>query len=265
MNSTEKLTQIALHERQAAGNFTFDFTVGIFSLKLPCPNGTGVLTNICGRKFVITAAHVLDLINPQFMFLTSSPTPTLESPKILKSGRCNNGIDIGYLEISLEGLQHFKKRFLTLDQIEYSYLPKNTDWLCLTGFPNVIKSIQQNFLERTFFIEGNALSLWCDYVSPDQWRVRKWDSRKNLVIYYPEEGYLFEKEKHIKNPHPGGISGCGMWKVPINPNNLDSLWDPNQIRLIGIEHCWDSKERQICSTKIEYFLDLVKQDYGFTF
>lgn len=259
--SREKLLEtIASQERVAAGNFTFQHTVGlVFRKEERFPIASGVLISIKDKKFIITAAHNLNTALED-LFIISHDSPNSQTPKILRVGKSDR-VDIGYLEINISEMKEFKRSFLTLDDCEFDYFSQAEDWLCITGFLDQMKSIKVNQSLKVFWFEGSGLTIWCDPIDFEKWRIKDLKKEDHLILKYPQEGLIFERNIEGPPPHPGGLSGGGIWKVPINPDSSGEIWHTGRVKLVGIEHGWAPDYKQISGSKIKAFLELINRDY----
>ncbi|MEN6468215.1 MAG: hypothetical protein ABFD45_04595 [Smithella sp.] len=60
-------------------------------------------------------------------------------------------------------------------------------------------------------------------------------------------------------PEPFGLSGGGLWALPITQQG--ELWTPDNAMLIGIEKSWFSKSQMVRCTQMQHWLRCVANDY----
>lgn len=58
-------------------------------------------------------------------------------------------------------------------------------------------------------------------------------------------------------PSPGGISGCGVWRIP-NPGASSSLDGP---MLVGIQHLWNKDRGYVKGTRINFVIERILSDF----
>jgi hypothetical protein len=64
----------------------------------------------------------------------------------------------------------------------------------------------------------------------------------------------FDRARH---PHPGGMSGGGMWRV-YHPAMAPERWTEDDIKLVAIEHTLGAGHTALVGTRIEYVLGLIR-------
>jgi len=79
-----------------------------------------------------------------------------------------------------------------------------------------------------------------------------------LLAYCPDSMDLHNNP--IQLPSPGGISGCGIWRINY-PTKPWELWSARDVKLVGIEHRQCSRKNYLVGSWIAYALDLIFDEF----
>src|SRR5262249_19689497 len=63
-----------------------------------------------------------------------------------------------------------------------------------------------------------------------------------------------ETNEPISLPHPGGMSGGGMWDLGFEPG---TVWSPSSAKLFAIQASWNSQQRYLRGVQIVHWLRLI--------
>lgn len=251
---------VADGQQVASGHYADEHTVALLLKDGEALDiGSGVLLSLNNRVFIATAAHNIKKLNSENIYVVANKTPTFKKLKIIRTGT-HSVLDVGYLEIDPNELENIDKRLLSYSELELNYNPKDSDWLCLGGFPceyaKIIHRTSDNIL-----IEGGAFTLWFEPVKISDWSLPEWKVNSHVILEYEEYGRNLQTGVRQKNPKLEGYSGGGVWRSPINPPKGE-VWKSSLMKLVSIETGY--YKNQIASVKIENILDLIKSDYGFS-
>ena len=93
---------------------------------------------------------------------------------------------------------------------------------------------------------------------------------RDLFIAYSEEGngqfntrqqpFAQSSASRVAAPHPGGLSGAGIWLVHFACKKVSGIVYPD-VKLLGIQHGWIEKRQLLRGTLIDHWLDLVAEKY----
>ena len=97
------------------------------------------------------------------------------------------------------------------------------------------------------------------YLTEIQMASKSHDKSKDIYIDYELTSVFVEKQLGMDMPEPFGLSGGGLWALPINDRT--KLWRPSDTTLIGIERSWLKDSSCVCCTQIQHWLKLVAYDY----
>jgi hypothetical protein len=85
------------------------------------------------------------------------------------------------------------------------------------------------------------------------------DIANDFIVDYPTDDQMkAEGFPSINLPHPGGISGGGIWDQGFES---ETLWAPQKSRLIAIQSRWCSKQRYLRAIQVHHWLRLLHRDF----
>lgn len=238
--------------------------------------GSGVLLAVGERKFILTAAHVLDFQEIMKLPLAiGSPTKgdfltPLETLNIYRSPyklklkikenyselrkQESDPIDTGIVEITpgMAAELEKSKRFSSLREVdvETPYVPGA---FLIAGYP--LKKSKVDATAKTVTFEGGWFVT--NLADPP---VR--EDGLALHFTYPSSGINLRGEE-LNLDHPEGISGCGVWRIgdlrsiQMNGGN----WTADHVKLIGIEHGWYEESRRVHATPIHIAVQMIYKGY----
>ena len=212
----------------------------------PMNMGSGVLVDVEGRHFVVSAAHCIQS-NP---LIQICPVPAnLHTPVEMRTLRPklsawkNHQVDIGYVEIDDPGCQA-----LGWDQL--SYAPELlTGQVHVVGYPQA--NVQLDLTNREVTFALNMFSTGIIDATPD-----------HLKLRYPVHGSNYDAASGTWIPcqfpeTPKGYSGGGVFVVTkARVGGLELV----EYKLIAIQNCWQKSERYVQATPIQWVCDLMKSN-----
>jgi hypothetical protein len=233
-----------------------------------CVNGTGVLVQVGEKYFLVTAAHVLDftifhdipyaLLDPgpdggfahlDALACWTSPIPPSRDANERRMRR-DDPFDVGYLELPEDLANRLKVvyKFVTLREMDLKARPRPGFYL-VHGFPAFLSSVDDK--AGTITAEPmRYVTLLADDTEDG------FNPLVDIRLQYPEVG-VSPDQKDVHMPTPGGISGCGIWRIAeIKPA---SQWKSEDIKLVGIEHMlrMNGAQRYLQGTRIIYALQAI--------
>jgi hypothetical protein len=252
---------ITNNEVNALAPHTFKYSVAIFQYP-DKPVGTvssGTLVQIGSRFFIATAAHNLTPINDNCLYIAYGKEPVYEPFRFVRRKPLLNEtepeFDVGYIEISHDTAKSMnEKEFLPLNRINpfINFWPTR---VFLTGFPAEMVSLESDLKNKFvsdaigYLTETKKLNeLKCNY-----------DELTDIVVDYEPKSIFVEKQTGITMPQPFGLSGGGLWALPITQQ--EKLWTPNNTMLIGIKNSWVEMSNIVRCIQIQYWLKCVAADY----
>jgi tetratricopeptide (TPR) repeat protein len=225
--------------------------------------GSGVLLEVAGRHFLVTAAHTLDQVT-----VIDRPTyfPAAEGEPVLPFGerRCvttvsdtglreGDPIDLAVIDIDdIAARLSDQKRFLSLDQLDADPTDLIGGLYAAWGYP---ADPQCFHLNRPMLI---AQCIPRGYVG-----VQAPHEPKPFSLFHPQHHVAIQISDLSTHPSaikPGGISGGGIWRLAQN-GRAPSDWTPDDVRLVAIEHVWREGARTLTGTRVAHLLRLVAHEW----
>jgi len=257
-----KLRLITDHEVKALLPHTFTHTVAILKYRCAgdCGVGSGTLIQLGSRFFFATAAHNLVSYKDECLYIGHTKQGTWEQfPIKRRSPQLNERepeFDVGYIEIPSDYVCNIKeKRFLSLERLR----PFVNSWstrVFLIGFP---AELVPKDLARKNLFDLHAMGYLTETIALEEVKHDTVVSR-DISIAYDDVGVLVDRQPSFKMPGPYGISGGGLWALPITPKG--DLWNPEDTMLIGIDRSWLESTRTVLCTQVQHWLRLVARDYS---
>jgi len=247
---------------------------------------TGVLIELGEREFVATARHVVHPTTMlQFMgsntgWFTCNVTKEGAITKVggganlepIGNGR-HDAYDVGYFEIAQGSSQQLGRTPIGLADIGVG-APQYGRNSFIVGFPESffrVRKIREHVREFgigsiTFGTPLLDLTEWPEV--PDD--ARDSDPQADYFVTYDvtrekvarlspkDDRPLPAVDLPTNLPNAHGISGGGFWQ---GSDPQDSLWNPCNYRLIGIQGSWSQERRYLRATRSVHLLDLLRQKY----
>lgn len=256
------LKLITDHEVKALLPHTFRYTVAILKYRSVKNSsvGSGTLVQIGSHFFIATAAHNLTPYDDEYLYIGYTKERSYEQLPIKRCSPQQNehepDIDVGYMEITPDYANAMKeKSFLPLNRIK----PFINLWkprVFLNGFPSEL--VPKDLAKKNMF-NLHAMGYLTETRDPKNVNYNNVESR-DIFVDYDEIGVLVDKKPDFKMPEPYGISGGGLWALPMASKG--KLWDPQDTMLIGIERSWIKSSRVVLCTQIQHWLRMVANDYS---
>ena len=239
------------------------------------PIGSGVLLELEGYYFIITAAHVVqdyalkksrnpyrnedDYDDPAEAYLNLNNVGFLHNLSFYpiqrvvftntERGPIENNVDLAVLTLERESAVELKQKFkfLSLSDILLDHDIKPVNRYYIYGYPAEWTDLDKDKgLIRTEPFQFVTKGMPIDEISPV-----KFDSRFNLLVSYDKGKMVFTSNgEALRDFSPKGISGCGLWFYGGGPD----------VKLIGImiEDKW-IKERQplMMATRINEAIKII--------
>ena len=210
--------------------------------------GSGVLLQIGGRYFVLTAAHVLDLhalhrfpiylmpdeIGGTVISLDGAKLYSSELPQ--SKDRLDDPMDAGFLELTPRIVSELvsSKTFLPLRDIDPHDAFHRRSWYMTVGYPyevNVSDHERRSHTSTLF-----AYASWPYY--GERGMPPNFNPAFDLFVHFMRNDSTEGDEEIVASiPNPKGVSGCGMWRLAAADKPIE-LWKPEDVRLVGIQRSW---------------------------
>ncbi len=222
------------------------------SVGQPDLHATGVLLEVAGTRFLVTAAHAIRRIRDlgSVVHIGRRHIRPISDEPIMSSTDANDLLDVAVLPLSQEIFNLEPMNVLSMAQttIGRSFSPPH--FRCIHGFPCTKnqQAARANSTERIFTIYS---------VTYAAARAPTIDLKKHKKIAAIHIGFKYDKKAVAQSgdiqtlPSPIGMSGGGVWVVA-------DLAEPKTVYLdaIGIE--FHSNERLIFATRIDKVVDFIR-------
>lgn len=239
-------------------------------ISVPRPHGCCVLIKFNNKFYCVSNAHVLgDKFMGKAFVLTSknhlngkSKTTTIGGQyyftKLPSSGkREDDTIDMAVVQLTSDCTNDLIERgylFIEASNIETDYSPVKENKLLIAGYPGTstkVNTYLRNIIAKPFYLLtapyfGDLKHLG---FTKEFHTTAKYSKGK---IFNPKSGEI------KKGPLPHGISGSGLWHISKDENGNQKPF------LVGILSTYIQNRSIVISTKIELFVDLIKQRFDAT-
>jgi hypothetical protein len=243
---------------------------GVNCLRWPCILGSGVPLNLGGRKFVGTAAHVLDRVLADKSGLYLSPgvqggqlidldgCATHRTKLPASNDRRDDPFDIALIALSDTVVEAIGSEilFVEVNEIDFDDPEQFGAYYFLHGFPRSRSRV--NPWKRTVRCKSLPYGSILYAGERGVWNAAHEDIYVDLD--FDRTKTVDDFGRRVRTPGPKGVSGCGIWrlcKAGVRP----SEWSVDEVRLVAIEHRWESELQVLRGTKICYLNQIIAHNY----
>ena len=232
--------------------------------EIPQLNGCGLFFHFNERHYCFSNAHVLIDQEPRKSFILY-PDGTVISiggnsrftQLPLSASRNDDKADIYVIELSIQTVFELKQRgqlFLNINSIITGHTLKESDRLFVIGFP--ANKVKAKTNEKVVIAEPLLFRTIPRLISDLKFR---YSQDLHFLADYPRNT-LVERNSGLnwKGPKPHGISGSGLWLIRDLGNFNYKLF------LIGIFSEYDENRAILASTKIDLYIDMIRQFFDST-
>lgn len=227
------------------------------------PHGSGILIELGGKFFMITATHVIGE-NPKKIF-TILPNKeltlggTLLNGPLPKSGkREDDKIDISIMELAESVVNDLSQsfEFLQLFNIDINHVPIDEMKYLLLGYPET--------KTKKVWNKPEILAKIFHYMSlPDlHFDFLKFGFKHftHIAIQFDGKAVSWKTGKKSTSPRLNGISGSGVWYFKNFPEEKSK--ETYQLVGIVIEQIYKTNHKDIIATKIGFITEIIRQRYN---
>ena len=227
---------------------------------------SGIMFKILDRIIIATAGHVIpnDPSGRIWPVVRSVRHEKNGFPAYPKFAR-HPDFDVGYLEVHPEGAERYfgHHEYANLSQISCRGFGREDRSVIVVGSPGEHVQVTKHD-SNTGTYNAKVMAYWTVPLLPNEWPAvpsadRPADTNIDIFLSYPTDDTIAAKGfDPINLPHPGGMSGGGIWDQEFKE---DAIWDPTAIKLIGIQSCWHRKDRYLRAIQIVHWLRLIYRDF----
>jgi hypothetical protein len=221
---------------------------------------TGVPLKCGDHRLILTASHVLDEIRKHQAAVyirpgtTGGPLVPLDplgfhrSALPLSGSRIHDQYDLAVINIPSaiaddNALGITYAEFTNIDP--YDDAP-NGSYFFFHGFPS--ENLRVNKRKRTVHCESLPYGTFVYDGSRGEYPQHE---DVHLDLDFHPRMAANEVGRRVRLPDPRGISGCGIWRL-MKAGTSSSAWTVDQIRLVAIEHRYNSDLHVLRGTRIKY-------------
>ena len=225
---------------------------------------TGVLYEIAGQHFILTAAHdmrgIVSHNIPLYVAVNAPdvlPLP-LADARFHSTEEDDRDVSAIWLPPDLAAEISKHKDFLHHNQINLATAESKGPFIFF-GYPMDWSAnlISENTLLST------ALAFAGHPYDGDRHPTANYKPDVHILLQFSRDAIRTRDGKQDRLPHPKGISGCGIWQVGDINYETKSLHarSADTVTLIGIQHRWFPDHSYIQGTHIRHVLGLVLSNY----
>lgn len=224
-------------------------------LENPTEIGTGVVMRIGDYVLIATASHVVETCGTKDIGLIGwYDNDQKRIPVPMGGMRVEGGSDVAFLYMHAEVLKNSNIEGLPLDRLEpmVSHVPGELVLLC--GTP--AERIKRNKPLTKLDVYYHPIALTT--IPPEDWHTltgAQFDKNKDIVLRYSKDLNLDRNFCQTSPIDPRGMSGCGIWSVPLESH--DKVWNPNSAKLIGIQSTMSTEWSWLRGVQIQAWIKLV--------
>lgn len=222
--------------------------------------GSAVAVEVCGRYFLLTAAHNLEGIVKREQLRALPGGKRLERPLHILEWNSVLSVegaeyDVAWLEVESVSAAASSTFFVGSSVLLCGAVHQENTIFLVHGYPGAM-------VDREDVFEG--IPLLCGT------SVFSFSLRSSVSSFPFQEGIdlLLEwppsdlRDSQVEVPSPSGVSGGGVWLLPRHSDHPE--WTIADLRLVAINRAWRRGSRQLVATKIEHCLALLAQDKPYT-
>lgn len=221
--------------------------------------GSGVFVQIGNDKYLISAAHVLE---PEYVGQMTIPNGeilieiegNLMVTKVPKGGcREDDEIDLGIVKLTEDCSKEIEKRFrfLAITDIDFEHIELESHQYMFCGYPvetTKVEEMKANPIPlkvRTKIVKKKFQTV-PTYVVGSKW----------ILDFDRSRQFNISKHEIESPPHPKGVSGAGLWSIPVN---LNIPFEETEMKLIGImTDYFEMGDHAVCATNINIVMQAIK-------
>lgn len=246
--------------------FLFQQSVGFF---IPRDDGgvtlaSGTLVSIGERVFIATASHAVPDTseNENYTFISKQYGSEIPQSPILNKGKNpDDDPDVGYLELgSNRAAEYLRKTACPLERLAIKGIGRPLRHAMLVGNPGEYVKNKEPIEVGTTGLDPTMIGYLTGPLMESEWPdVPDSDPTKHICLEYPSApAQELESGKSRNLPHPGGMSGGGLWDCGFEDG---VLWTKESAKLIGIQSGWYEDLRYVLAVQIIHWLRLIYNDY----
>jgi hypothetical protein len=213
--------------------------------------GTGNLLMVNGRVFIATCFHVAEefFLKREYRYVTLRHNRRIPKTNLELIASRDGEIDVALMEVHhpISDLSAYVMDDIELvETFDSAYFDKTNVLVC--GNP---AQLAQDKPEGIFYTPLTYMTL------PDE---SKLPSSDFLYCRYPMETLVLENQSNKKMtlPAASGLSGAFILKVTPFHGDREQLWSPRVMKVIAIQHRWDTKS-YMKGTNVKHLIGMLRE------
>jgi len=224
------------------------------------PHGTGLLVFNAGGSFLVSAAHVFDLLksgSELFVYVGRDRVHSLSGRVCLigpqaGANRSTDRLDIGVLrleQVASPPYIEIGKQALPINALMGSARPRQRKRYLITGFPGSRTRIHPVRRE----VESAPYGNWSTSASQTEYQLVGCSEQTHIVMSFNPKKVAGKGLTTRTFPHPGGMSGSPVWLLynEVGPN------DRTQTPVVGVFIEYHRSHHLMVATDIKVALDMI--------
>ena len=230
----------------------------------PIAIGTGVLIDIDGYKFLVSAGHVFDYTYTHRVAIKSKNKLVNITGDIIENKysqtRKEDKIDLAILILNEKMEQALSDyNYLKISNIDYNHISNKMDTsYTFIGFPATKNKTRYN----TKNVKGALYSYTASRVKEEVYKALGITTATHIAITFNKRKLLSTDKKKTTVPDPYAMSGGGIW-LNDNLNQHPSIYKP-KIKLVGIALSWHKKYNCLMGVSTSAVLGIIKENCNIT-
>lgn len=223
----------------------------------PPGRGSATCVELRGMRCLVTAAHVVRNQLPENIGIVFSPSPRpnnafVQSVKYVGGGE-DEPLDIAVLVLSDAGADEIAKykTFVGEERLLPNISSESDRLFVVYGTPEILSPMNEEQKQL------QAVPLCYATISMSSMPVGL-DPLNDIALEYPKATNISVTEVGaVEAPSPPGMSGGGIWLVaePVE----GQFWNPQESKLVGVQHGWYKKAEWVRGTQIQHGVALLNK------
>ena len=253
--------EILINQMEECREFVSSFTCQLFNNYQII--GSGVFVVVDKQYFLISSAHVINTNVVKTMRVSDGKDLFTLKGRIANTvveNKENDEIDIVVFKLEDETVENIKTKFnfMNLHNLELNHKISDKREYYLFGYPNEWTSTFYESEDNKGYIP-NPLILRVKSKSGKFIKVPDYKKNSKIIVDYHNNDYENKLDsKYSTLPDPKGMSGCGLWYMPMKENIIDS---EKHIKLVGIATDFYFQDNAITVTVIDIIAEVLRQRF----
>ncbi len=222
---------------------------------------TGVLYRVADEHFVLTASHdlqeIIDRQIPLFLLPSRSEQEPIPLIDCQFHGTEKHGRDVAAIRLTDHVVTSLPPplEFLGHNSVDLN-INQATGPFVIFGYPMQWPDQQEEGIHHT-----KAMVFVASPYTGERHAEAFYDPKVNVVLGFDRSAVDLDAHADFTLPHPGGISGCGIWRSADWSELPSRSWTNTKPRLVALQHHYFKKSKYVQGTWVAYALDLIVDSY----